>query len=582
MAYLDPIDMKTEWDARKARHLLNRAGFGIPASAADKLQAMGAAKAVEATVNYEKYPDNITEPTFITEGDDPDSMMTEQRQQYASATPEERRDLRQEFQRQQRQQVEQLKTWWLQQMRVTNRPLQEKMAVFWHGHFATSAEKVKAASQNYEINKVFRDYATGNFQDLVFAVGKTPAMLTYLDNKQNKKGHPNENWSRELMELFTLGIGHYSEDDIKNAARAFSGYTIRGGKFEFASRDHDYGEKTFLGRTGNFDGADAINIILDQPQCARFISKKIWEYLAYEKPSEELVTELAAVLRDNNYEMKPLLSKIFLSKEFYSQQAMAGQIKSPAQYLVALTDHLNVELPRPVMITMAMRGLGQDLFYPPNVKGWEGNRTWINTNTILTRYNIPMYVVTGERPDLPRYRPLDEQMAPEGMMKDDGGDAMMAPVQVNAQQQMKRPEGRGDQKNSAATSSRREAFKKLVQERKPANAPPQQGVEKKGELRQAAQAARGKGKGGVLAAGQRMKIDLKPVMSPYFGKPANQAAAGMTQEFLGRPLDETQSAVLVRALSPSGPAATFTEAMAQQNGSAFLHLLLSTAEYQLC
>ncbi|MCC6546903.1 DUF1800 domain-containing protein [Candidatus Sumerlaeota bacterium] len=401
---LKPIPADFSWNERNARHLLNRAGFGVPYSSIDSLVRMGAKASIETLVAYDQYPDNIVEPEYS----DVDAQEMEIRAEMKEMAAEDRQKKFNELQRLQREEIESLKVWWIDQMGRTPRPLQEKMTLFWHGHFATSGDKVKEPQSNYDLNKIFRENATGNLKTLTFEVGKSSAMLRYLDNNQNRKGHPNENWSRELMELFTLGIGHYTEDDIKEAARAFSGYTDRRGQFTFVANQHDYGTKTFLGQTGTFDGADIINIIFQQPQAARFISRKLWEYFVYENPSDELVEELATILRTNDYELKPLLRAMFSSQEFYGTKAMAGQIKSPAQYVVMLMDQLQYKPDKKVLINLALRGLGQDLFYPPNVKGWPGNRAWINTNTLLIRYNIPAYVLLGEKPQAKRELRLDE------------------------------------------------------------------------------------------------------------------------------------------------------------------------------
>lgn len=401
---LAPAGSSLNWNNRTARHLLNRGGFGVSEASIARLAGMKPERAVDALVNYERFADNLQEPDFIG----PRPNFAELREMYGNLSQDERRALYMRNRRDERQQMEQLKVWWLQTMLQTTRPLQEKMALFWHGHFATSAKDVKSPEFNFELNQVFRQQATGNFKTLVFAVGKTPAMLNYLNNKQNRKNSPNENWARELMELFTMGIGSYTEEDIKEAARAFTGYTERDGEFTFVEQQHDYGEKTFLGRTGNFDGKDIIDIIHEQPETPRFIARKIWEYLVYESPDDELVEELAEVFKSNDYELKPLLQTIFLSREFYGERAMAGQIKSPAQYMVTLIDQLSLSVNRGPLVALAMRGLGQDLFYPPNVKGWEGNRAWIDTNTLLLRYNIPGYVLTGNRPNLRRGLELDE------------------------------------------------------------------------------------------------------------------------------------------------------------------------------
>ena len=253
---LSPIASR-DWNRATARHLLSRAGFGVSDWRENELLRLGPEKAVDRLVNYHAIADQLAEPDFISPPPSPQQV----RAQMQGLSEEERRKLRNQWQQEQRQAVERLKIWWLDRMLATPRPLEEKMALFWHGHFATSAQKVRAAWNNYQLNKTFRELATGNLKALTLAVGQSPAMLEYLDNNRNVKAHPNENWARELMELFTLGRGHYSEEDIKASARAFTGWSADHVQFVYRTNAHDFGAKTFLGKTGDWDGWNIIDII---------------------------------------------------------------------------------------------------------------------------------------------------------------------------------------------------------------------------------------------------------------------------------------------------------------------------------
>ncbi|MGE0433974.1 MAG: DUF1800 family protein [Planctomycetota bacterium] len=400
MSDLTPIS-REEWSRSAARHLLNRAGFGVPAKALDHLARVGPEAAVETFVNFEKYPDVVTEPDFLPTADELNAYRTAIRN---AATEDERRQLSNQFQQKQRQAVERLKSWWLNLMQFTTRPLQEKLTLFWAGHFATSAEKIQDPTTNYNYNRMLRAAAAGNVKSLVTQVGKSPSMLRYLDNIQNVKGHPNENWARELMELFTLGIGHYTEDDIKEAARAFSGWAAAGESFVYNLGAHDFGMKTVLGQRGLLDGEDVIRIIFEQPACATFISWKLLGFFACENPPDDIVAALATILRESNFELKPVLTALLRSKWFYSEAVVGAQIKSPVQYMIGLLETLGVtpgrfDLQQQRQVALLLRAMGQDLLFPPNVKGWYGNREWINTNTLLYRYNIAGGLVNGRIPE---------------------------------------------------------------------------------------------------------------------------------------------------------------------------------------
>jgi uncharacterized protein (DUF1800 family) len=278
------------------------------------------------------------------------------------------------------------------------RPLQEKMTLFWHGHFATSFEKVRDAYLMWRQNDVFRRLATCKWFNLLVEVAKDPAMLIWLDQAQSRREHPNENFAREVMELFALGEGHYTEHDVTEAARALTGWSYDRPTQQFVQRPnwHDQGPKTIFGRTGYFNGQDVLALIVAQPQSARFISAKIWNYFTGQMPSEQLTDELAAMFRANEGDFKPFLRAMFLSEAFYLPTIIRAQVKSPVQWLVGSVRLLDRELPPPMVCLGLMRNLGQELFAPPNVKGWDGGLSWITTNTLLARYNQAATLLQGD------------------------------------------------------------------------------------------------------------------------------------------------------------------------------------------
>lgn len=385
---------RRHWNFTTAAHLLNRAGFGGPPKEIDHLASLGMKEAVSYLVDYEKIPDSTPAPEWAK----PDPTRVERYRKAREADPETRRKLVQEEQRTQRQRVIELKHWWLQRMTTGPRPLQEKMTLFWHGHFATSADKVREAYLMWMQNDLFRRHAVGNWLEMLTAMAKDPAMLIWLDQAQSRKQHPNENFAREVMELFALGEGHYTEKDITEGARALTGWTYDRVEQEFIDRPsiHDNGTKTFLGQTGNFDGNDVLRIIVEQPQSARFITAKLWNFFAGEQPSEQLNTALAEVFRKSGNNFKPLLRAMFESEEFYSEHVIRNQVKSPVQWLVGSVRVLERDLPGTYICYGLTRNLGQDLFQPPNVKGWDGGLSWITTNNLLARYNEAAILVQGD------------------------------------------------------------------------------------------------------------------------------------------------------------------------------------------
>ncbi|MDP0490637.1 MAG: DUF1800 domain-containing protein [Verrucomicrobiota bacterium JB023] len=391
------------WTLEEAAHLLNRAGFGGSPDDIESLHRRGRRAAVEWL---------LTE-----EGSSPPApkMGGKQRELFAdlqelrspgnglSAAERDRQrtEIQRKLARARREDSLILLTWWMERMRTTGTPLQEKMVFFWHDHFASSTQKVRRPDFMFRQNELFRKHATGNFGALVKQVVTDPAMMLYLDSAQSNKKKPNENFARELLELFTLGVGNYTEDDIKEAARAFTGYRLNrvNGEVTHRARAWDEGEKQVLGAKGAFDGDAVVELILKREACAGFIAKKVFEYFAYENPSPQMVAVLGACLKEGDYALKPLLRTIFLSEEFYSPEAMRTRIKSPVEFLIMLCKQLEVPLPPDRVMFQILEQLGQVPFLPPNVAGWDWGKAWINTNTLITRYHVAG-LLTGAGGDL--------------------------------------------------------------------------------------------------------------------------------------------------------------------------------------
>ena len=390
---LKPIE-NSKWDFATAAHLLNRAGFGGTPEDIERLAALTPEQAILSLINYEKIPDATANPDWAK----PDPGRPDRIAALRNADPEARKTMQQEQRRIERQRSIELKHWWLERMTYGPRPLQEKMTLFWHGHFATSEQKVRDAYLMWKQNDLFRQHATGNWLQLLTAVATDPAMLVWLDQAQSRKEHPNENFAREVMELFTLGEGHYTEKDVTEGARALTGwgYDIRDEEFVERPRMRDDGIKTFLGRTGDLTGDDVLQQIVAQPQAARFISAKLWNFFAGEPPSDELTTALADRLRRSGMNFKPFLAGMFYCEEFYADSIVRNQVKSPVQWLVGSSRVLERDVPAPFICYGLTRSLGQDLFAPPNVKGWDGGLSWINTSNLLERYNYAAFLVEGD------------------------------------------------------------------------------------------------------------------------------------------------------------------------------------------
>ncbi len=400
------------WDFLAAQHLLNRAGFGGTPRQIQALVAMGPIDAVNHLVDYE----NAAEVDLPDAQADPDIMRPptpEQRKAYAEARRNrdekklaEFQARRMERQRQDRRQIRDLRDWWIGRMIRTARPLQEKLTLLWHGHFAVNYRGCEDSYLLYRQNQFFRENAAGNFEDLVVGIVRDPAMLVFLNNDRNVKRSPNENLARELMELFTLGEGNYTEHDIKQGARALTGYTRRDNDFHLNQRAHDSGTKTIFGKRGPFDGEQFARLCLMQPACLKFIAFKLYKHFvadvdSFESltgPQRAVVDGLARELRTGRYELKPVLKTLLLSEHFYDKHVRGAKIKSPVELVVGMVRVLETPVRDRKLLADAMRLMGQQLFNPPNVAGWPGGKAWINTSTLFIRQNLATYLITGRPP----------------------------------------------------------------------------------------------------------------------------------------------------------------------------------------
>ncbi|MEM6883480.1 MAG: DUF1800 domain-containing protein [Verrucomicrobiota bacterium] len=392
---LKPIPL-SQWGDVQVAHLLNRAGFGqAPTQGAPDAKATPE-DWVDRLLDVPAEADPADAPDWVAETNYSEKMM----RNFRDLPEKERRDKLREMQRMNRQHVSSVREWWLDRMLKSEEPLQEKLTLFWHGHFVSSSQKVKVGKHHWIQNNLLRYQGMGSFRDLTVAIGRDPAMLYYLDGVRSKKSAPNENYARELMELFTLGEGHYTEDDIKEAARAFTGYKAGryADKSTLVARQFDAGEKTFFGQTGNFDDEDIVDIILKEEQASKYITQKLWEYFAYANPEPQIVDSLAATFRDNDFQIKPVLREMFLSQQFYSKKAVRTQIKSPVMWLASLSRVLDLD-PFPTRIgTRVLDQLGQELLNPPSVKGWDGGRAWVSTTTLIMRNNLAHLLINGGNP----------------------------------------------------------------------------------------------------------------------------------------------------------------------------------------
>jgi uncharacterized protein (DUF1800 family) len=393
------------FDAVKAAHLLNRAGFGGTPDEVEHIRSLGPQAAVDEMLDFPDVPAEEQSQFDVPDLSAIDGIPTsfrELKRQLDGATEQEKRTIRMKFNMANAQVLVTMGHWWMKRMATGPHPFQEKLTLFWHGHFTTSAKDEHMSSLMWKQNELLRRCAAGNFGTLTHEISHDPAMLDYLNNTQNRKEHPNENYARELMELFTLGIGNYTETDVKQGARAFTGWTHDGEEFVFHKQEHDFGIKTYLGRTGNLNGDDVVDIILQQRACAPFVAGELYRFFVADEVPAGLAEALGESFYDDNYDLRPLLRTMLTSQAFYSPKVIGAQIKSPVQLMAGSIHLLGVQVPPEQRVMGMLTQMGQVPFLPPNVRGWIGGRTWINTSTLFVRYNLGVWLTGGdgrEHPD---------------------------------------------------------------------------------------------------------------------------------------------------------------------------------------
>jgi hypothetical protein len=424
---------RSEWSFDRAAHLLAHAGFGGTPEEIQELADLGLDRAVERLVDYERIPNPKLEP-FVESGlwdptldGFPDSRpeatdRAEERGESmgVAVKPAGNRPMQPVsdrffyWLRATMLETRRLGYWWANRMLETTHPLEEKMALFWHGHFATHENKVRDYRKMLQQIELFERHATSNLRELTIRVAQNPAMLYFLDAQYNVKGAPNENFAREVMELFTMGVGNYSERDVRECARAFTGWYFDGLDFKVDEAKHDDGEKTFLGETGNFDGVDVVGIIFEQPVTAEFLAAKIYRFLVRDDLSPELRARLGAVLRAADYELKPLLTAIFRSKDFYSAASYGAHIKGPVEHMVAMMKHLGAPtMPGVPDFNQSTIAMGQHLLNPPSVAGWAGGKAWITPGLLIARGNVARDVLM---PDMTGFRDWNFNAGSDGVL----------------------------------------------------------------------------------------------------------------------------------------------------------------------
>jgi uncharacterized protein (DUF1800 family) len=359
-------DSGSPWDLKKVGHLYRRAAFGANWAELQEGLQLGPEKLIDR----------------MLKGGEPSPVYDAQTEQFLSSAARKFNV------------GPQASAWWLYRMLHGGHPLREKLTLFWHNHFATSNAKVQNVGYMVGQYELMHRHALGNFAELLQAMSRDPAMMVWLDTVQSKKGQPNENYARELMELFSLGIGHYTEKDIREAARAFTGWEIQNGKFHNNKNQFDPTEKTVLGKTGKWAGEDVVKICLDQPACPRFIARKLYRFLISESeaPPADLIDPLAESFR-KDFDFGKLVETMLRSNLFFSEQAYRARIKAPVDYVLGMARALEARMGtqnNTLDLTAALETLGQNVFHPPSVKGWDGGQTWLNGQTLLFRQNLAL------------------------------------------------------------------------------------------------------------------------------------------------------------------------------------------------
>ena len=384
----------------KIKHLYWRAGFGLSPAEWQQKKAWPISKAIEELFTQAR---NAPATLPIAEISLPEDMEKKR----------ENREQFEQFLREEKRRIFEYNTKWVYRMaNPTESALLERMTFFWHGHFACKPDFGKLSMQYLN---TLRKHALGKFGDMLLAIAQDPAMIRYLNNQQNRREKPNENFARELMELFTLGRGQYTEKDIKEAARAFTGWSsdLRG-DYLFRPMWHDYGSKTFFGKTGTFDGKDIVNIILEKPETAQFIVRKVYKHFVNEQVDEVKVKELSQQFFQSGYDISKLMRSILSSDWFYAPQNMGNRIKSPIEFTAGLMRTTEMKFDQPMGMLFIQRALGQILFNPPNVAGWPGGKTWIDNSTLMLRLNLSAYLFNATEFSLRTKGEFEDEMREKG------------------------------------------------------------------------------------------------------------------------------------------------------------------------
>ncbi|MCA8978663.1 MAG: DUF1800 domain-containing protein [Planctomycetes bacterium] len=366
------------WNARTVEHLYNRAGFGATPEQVEEALARRPEDVVEELVSGGRE----VEP-FYVEGPTPLQRMDE-----SGLTGSERARLRSAIRGADRKQMSAYSQWWLDAMASGADPLRDRMTLFWHGFFTSSYRDVRRSDLMAQQHEMLRSEALGSYAVMLFEIVHDPAMLKYLNNDVNKKGANNENFARELMELFSLGEGNYTEQDIKEVARALTGMRFDlEGDYKFRRGQHDFGKKTVLGEKGRLDGEDVVEILLEQEACARYVAGRVIEFLEGVAPSEQRLDFYSALLRESKYELAPLLRSLLLDPDFYRDEVVGTRVQGPVDFAVGAMIRLEMRVPA-TFVREATAELGQELFLPPSVKGWEEGPAWITTSSLMLRGNL--------------------------------------------------------------------------------------------------------------------------------------------------------------------------------------------------
>lgn len=407
----------------KNQHLLWRAGFGPTVEEFHQLSKFSPQSYLAALIKASSnHPGTIDVASNVLKG--LVMGMDEVARQSKQLSDEDKKKLRQ----QSRQDIKNLNLTWLNEMVNTGQQVREKLSLFWHGHFASRNLNILFQQQLLD---VIRRNALGNFGNLLTEVSKSAAMINFLNNNQNRKGSPNENFAREVMELFTLGRGNYTETDVKESARAFTGWGANfSGEFVFRQPLHDNGQKTILGKKGNFTGDDVLNILLEQKQTSRFITRKIYKYFVNENVDESKITWLSDRFYQSSYDIQSLMNDIFSSDWFYDEKNIGAKIKSPVELIVGIRRTLPMNIENEDIQLLLQRLLGQLLFYPPNVAGWPGGKNWIDSSSLMLRLRIPQMIYASE---LPNMKPKDDD------------DQMMGKMDSTAANRPQNKKGRGEE-----------------------------------------------------------------------------------------------------------------------------------------